>query len=81
MRSLWRRIALRWLGGRGSEALAADSALTDLLMMGERELGAPAFQVKRQSGVSHHAMMSPQEQNPAAQEPVPNEASRGDRSG
>jgi hypothetical protein len=36
MRSLWRMIALRWLGGQGSEALTDDSALLDLLTIGER---------------------------------------------
>lgn len=57
MRSLWRMIALRWLGGQGSEALTDDSGLLDLLMIGER---APpnGFAVSRRSGVSHHAINS-----------------------
>src|SRR5271169_4964398 len=59
MRSLWRMIALRWLGGQGSEALTDDSVLIDLLTIGER---APpiGFPVSRRSGVSHHAMNSQQ---------------------
>ncbi len=59
MRSLWRMIALRWLGGQGSEALTDDSALLDLLTIGE---SAPpiGFEVSRRSGVSHHAMNSQQ---------------------
>ena len=39
MRSLWRMIALRWLGGQGSEALTDDSALLDLLIDRERLRG------------------------------------------
>lgn len=58
MRSLWRRIAARWLGGQGSDALAGDSALLDLID-GARMRTPPAFQVSCQSEVSHRAMMSP----------------------
>jgi hypothetical protein len=58
MRSLWRILALQWLGGEGSEALTADSTVLDMLF------GAPSeamqtFDVERTSGVSHQAMMSP----------------------
>ena len=34
MRSLWRILALRWLGGDGSDALTADSAILDGLPYG-----------------------------------------------
>jgi hypothetical protein len=78
MRSLWRMIALRWLGGQGSEALIGDSALLDLLSSGER---APpsGFAVSRRSGVSHHAINSRQVSDRAAAEPVTVGKSGGDR--
>src|SRR6516165_125286 len=56
MRSLWRMLALQWLGGEGSEALTDDSAVFDILMVGEHENPTRAFHVQRQSGVSHDAM-------------------------
>ncbi len=34
MRSLWRILALQWLGGEGSEALTADSAVLEGLPYG-----------------------------------------------
>ena len=34
MRSLWRILALRWLGGDGSDALTADSAILEGLPYG-----------------------------------------------
>ena len=79
MRSLWRMIALRWLGGQGSEALTGNSALLDLLTIGER---APpiGFAVSRQPGVSHRAMNSQQVSDQAIVEPVGAEKSGGDRS-
>jgi hypothetical protein len=79
MRSMWRKIALRWLGGQGSEALIGDSALIDLLTIGER---APPirFAVSRRSGVSHHAMNSQQVSDWAVVEPVIVGGFGGDRS-
>ena len=59
MRSLWRMIATRWLGGEASEVLTGDAALLDLLMPGDGNV-QPAFLVRRQSEVSHGAMMSQQ---------------------
>ncbi len=59
MRSLWRVLALRWLGGEGSEVLAANSSFVDFLTMGENERRAGASHVERDAGVSHHAMMAP----------------------
>jgi hypothetical protein len=77
MRSLWRKIALRWLGGQGSDALTDDSAPLDLLTTGER---APpiGFAVSRQSGVSHRAMNSQQVSGQAVVEPVSVGKSGGD---
>ena len=66
MRSLWRMLALQWLGGEGSEALTDDSAVFDILMVGEHENPTRAFHVQRQSGVSHDAMTS------SSQHPQPN---------
>ena len=37
MRSLWRMIAARWLGGQASDALTGDAALLDLLMPRDSE--------------------------------------------
>jgi hypothetical protein len=77
MRSLWRMIATRWLGGQGSETLTGDSAVLDLLMI---EQSALAFEVRRQSGVSHQAMISRQASDPATVESVIVAESGGDRS-
>jgi hypothetical protein len=78
MRSLWRMIALRWLGGQGSGALTDDSALLDLLTSGER---APpiGFAVSRRSLVSHRAINSREAPGQAAAEPVTVGKSGGDR--
>lgn len=81
MRSLWRIIASRWLGGHGSEALTADSALLELLMLGERMHTPLAFQVRRQSGVSPQAMMSGQHRDSPALDPVLDEKFGGGGSG
>jgi hypothetical protein len=61
MRSLWRRLASRWLGGGGSEALAGDATALDMLLSGERH--PQVFDVHRVPGVSHHAMMSSAAEN------------------
>ncbi|MGH7048202.1 MAG: hypothetical protein ACREE2_17640 [Stellaceae bacterium] len=60
MRSLWRTIAARWLGGQGSDALTGDSMLLDLIMPSEPR--APEFRVERHSAVSHRAMLSQHDQ-------------------
>jgi hypothetical protein len=80
MRSLWRMIALRWLGGQGSEALIRDSALIDLLMIEESAQASLAYEVRRQSGVSHLAMTSQQASGRANVEPVIVGRLGGDRS-
>ena len=36
MRSLWRILALQWLGGDGSEALTGESAILEGLLGGRR---------------------------------------------
>ncbi len=56
MRSLWRNLALQWLGGEGSETLAGDSAFFDLLSLREHEERIQAIEVRREPAVSHHAM-------------------------
>jgi hypothetical protein len=60
MRSLWRVMAARWLGGEASDALTGDATLLDLLMPRD-SLGALTYVVRRQSEVSHRAMMLQQE--------------------
>ena len=57
MRSLWRILALQWLGGKGSEALTEDSAILEGLV---RDDARPtrAFDVRRDPRVSHGALMS-----------------------
>ena len=55
MRSLWRILALQWLGGDGSEALTGDSAILEGLL-GERRPMA-AFDVRREPQVSRQAMI------------------------
>jgi hypothetical protein len=61
MRSLWRMIASKWLGGKGSDALTGDSTLLDLLIEADRREATPVFQVRRESAVSHRAIMSRQD--------------------
>ena len=62
MRSLWRMMAVGWLGGRASEALTGDVVLRDLLVPAEPV--AAGFEVRRASGVSHRAMMLPHQAEP-----------------
>jgi hypothetical protein len=64
VRSLWRMIASRWLGGEASEALTGDSALLDLLMPAGGTQVRPSFEVKRLTEVSHRAMMSRHDPGP-----------------
>ncbi len=58
MRSLWRNLALQWLGGEGSETLAGDSAFFDLLSLREHDERLQAIEVRREPAVSHRAMAS-----------------------
>jgi hypothetical protein len=64
MGSIWRDMALQWLGGDGSAALAADSRFHDRFALGADML-PPAFRVTRVGEVSHAAMRR------AAAEPSP----------
>ena len=58
MRSLWRTLALQWLGGDGSQALAGDSTVLQSLLSGEPAQTTPAFDGRREPGVSQRALMS-----------------------
>jgi len=57
MRSLWRILALQWLGGDGSEALTGDSAILEGLLCGGLTRPMRAFDVRRETQVSRQAMM------------------------
>jgi hypothetical protein len=59
MRSLWRILAVQWLGGDGSEALTEDSAVLEGLLWGELAPPMRAFDVRREPQVSRQAMMVP----------------------
>jgi hypothetical protein len=56
MRSLWRRLALQWLGGDGSGALSQDTTALEMLLSDEKP--PQVFDVRRVPGVSYDAMMS-----------------------
>ena len=47
MRSLWRALALQWLGGEGSEALTGDSTVLESLMFSEHARAMHTFDVRR----------------------------------
>ena len=55
MRSLWRDLALQWLGGEASETLAAEVSFLDRFPLAAGP-GAPVFLVDR-AGVSYQAML------------------------
>jgi hypothetical protein len=57
MRSLWRILALQWLGGDGSEALTGDSAILEGLLYGGERRPMRTFDVRREPQVSRQAMM------------------------
>jgi hypothetical protein len=59
MRSLWRNLALQWLGGDASEALTGDSTVLESLPVGNTGQTTPVFDVQREPGVSHRAMLIP----------------------
>ena len=58
MRSLWRILALQWLGGDGSEALTGDSAILEGLLCGGDARPMRAFDVRREPQVSRQAIMA-----------------------
>jgi hypothetical protein len=55
MRSLWRILALQWLGGDGSEGLTGESAILEGLLGEGRPMAA--FDVRREPQVSRQAMI------------------------
>jgi len=57
MRSLWRILALQWLGGDGSEALTGDSAILEGLLDGGYARPMRAFDVRREPQVSRQAIL------------------------
>jgi hypothetical protein len=59
MRSLWRILALRWLGGEGSDALTADSTLEGILTSGKRAQVADGFDVRRQPAALPQTLVAP----------------------
>ena len=69
MRSLWRRLALQWLGGKGSGALTEESAVLDM-MFAERARVTHVFDVKRAAGVSHRAVVSSNDEERSETETV-----------
>jgi hypothetical protein len=82
MRSLWRRLALQWLGGEGSAALTEDSAVLDMIFA-DQPRAVDSFDVQRVGGVSHQAMISPgagqrSEDETASDKPVGSELSSRD---
>jgi hypothetical protein len=56
MRSIWRELALQWLGGDASEALTADSPFLDRFPLAPAT-EVPAIIVTRADGVSHQALL------------------------
>jgi hypothetical protein len=58
MRSLWRRLALQWLGGEGSAALTEESAVLDMIFA-EPARATQVFDVERTAGASHRTVSSP----------------------
>ena len=57
MRSLWRILALEWLGGEGSQALTEDSTILEGLLGDEAPVRA--FDVRREPQASRRAMIAP----------------------
>ena len=77
MRSLWRLLALQWLNGKGSEALAGDSVVLEtLLSLGKHAQPALTFDVRRIPGVSHRVMMAQAVERPSDPEIALDEARR-----
>jgi len=58
MRSLWRILALQWLGGRGSEALTADSPILEGLFRSGHVRPTGTYDVRPEPQVSHRAIIS-----------------------
>jgi hypothetical protein len=56
MRSMWRDLALQWLGGEASEGLTEESSFLDRFPLAP-ETGMPAILVTRTGGVSYAALL------------------------
>jgi hypothetical protein len=56
MRSLWRILALQWLGGEASESLTGESEILELLMSDEHAARTQVYDVQPAAGISHQAM-------------------------
>jgi hypothetical protein len=81
MRSLWRQLALQWLGGEGSAALSGDWVPLDLLLAENSGWAPPGFAVTRRSEVSGRAVMSRQDREPSALEAALDGKLRRDKPG
>ena len=77
MRSLWRTLALRWLGGEGSAGLTEDSPVLDAIFA-DQDRAVSSFDVQRTAGVSHQAMISPGADLQAENETASNEIARSE---
>ena len=76
MRSLWRMLALRWLGGEGSEALTGDAAILEGLLRGGDDRPMTPFDVRPEQQVSRRAMMPSDPERPFDLEIGPEEVLR-----
>jgi hypothetical protein len=76
MRSLWRILALQWLGGDGSEALTADSTILEGVARGADERPMHTFEVRREPQASRYAMTLPDPDRPLDPEVAAQEALR-----
>ena len=56
MRSLWREMAARWLGGPGADAVTGDAVLLDVLPVRDGRAD-PAFLVRREPDTPHPRAM------------------------
>jgi hypothetical protein len=81
MRSLWRMLALRWLGGKGSEALTGDSGILEGLLLGAQGRPMRTFDVRPEPQVSPRAIMLPDPEQPFEPEIRSEEALRSGASG
>jgi hypothetical protein len=75
MRSLWRCMAVQWLGGQGSEVLTGDSALLDLLPTAQ---AVAVFRVTRDRQSRAGAVAAPSVPSAAEREDVEPAARRPD---
>jgi hypothetical protein len=75
MRSLWKQMALRWLGGRASQRLTGDSRIDALMApVGVR---TPTFLVARRCEASPYAIMAQPDRDRTADQRAIDEALAG----